>query len=120
MFPATLIVPTPYGLSVSTLQPTSPDRCRMTVRHWVGPWQSKDERSHIPGFDKATGVISSDNWTKHPLETGDFQTEDVWICEKVQRGLHSPAYEHGPMSQGAGAEDALRRFHEILLSKLEH
>jgi phenylpropionate dioxygenase-like ring-hydroxylating dioxygenase large terminal subunit len=117
LFPNTLIVPTPYGLSISTLEPTTAGSCRMRVRHWVGPWQSTDERDHIPGFDKATGIISSDNWTQHPLETGDFQTEDVWICEKVQRGLESPAYEHGPLSRGAGAEDAIRWFHEVLLGR---
>ncbi|MEO9874929.1 MAG: aromatic ring-hydroxylating dioxygenase subunit alpha [Anderseniella sp.] len=114
LFPATIIVPTPYGISVSTLQPIAAGRSRMTVRHWIGPWQSKDERKHIPGFDKSTGIISSDNWKIHPLETGDFQTEDVWICEKIQRGLESPAYTHGPLSIGAGAEDPIRWFHATL------
>ncbi len=118
LFPSTLIVPTPYGLSVSTLHPASPGKCRMNVRHWVGPWQSKEERIYIQGFDEKSGIISSDNWTKHPLDTGDFQTEDVWICEKVQRGLESPAYQHGPLSKGAGAEDPIRWFHEVLLSKM--
>jgi len=114
LFPSTLIVPTPFGLSLSTLHPVATDRTRMTVRHWVGPWQSTDERKHVPGYDKAAGVISSDNWTKHPLETGDFQTEDVWICEKVQRGMAATAYEHGPLSQGPGAEDPIRWFHKTL------
>ncbi len=114
LFPSTLIVPTPYGMSVSSLQPLSAGRCRMHVRQWVGPWQSTDDRAYIPGYDKSTGVISSDNWTKPPLETGDFQTEDVWICEKVQRGMASPAYVHGPLSQGPGAEDPIRWFHETL------
>jgi phenylpropionate dioxygenase-like ring-hydroxylating dioxygenase large terminal subunit len=114
LFPATLIVPTPFGLSLSILHPVAPGRTRMTVRQWIGPWQWRDERNYIQGYDKKTGIISSDNWTKHPLETGDFQTEDVWICEKVQRGLESPAYEHGPLSQGAGAEDPIRWFHGSL------
>ncbi|WP_108879490.1 SRPBCC family protein [Anderseniella sp. Alg231-50] len=114
LFPTTIIVPTPYGISISALHPTAAGRCRMTVRHWVGPRQSKDERKHIPGFDKSTGIISSDNWKTHPLETGDFQTEDVWICEKIQRGLESPAYTHGPLSNGVGAEDAIRWFHGTL------
>ncbi|MGI9511428.1 MAG: aromatic ring-hydroxylating oxygenase subunit alpha [Anderseniella sp.] len=114
LFPATIIIPTPYGISISALQPTAAGCCRMTVRHWVGPWQSIDEREHIPGYDQSTGVISSDNWKIHPLETGDFQTEDVWICEKVQRGLESPAYVHGPLSAGPGAEDAISWFHAAL------
>ncbi|MEH6527195.1 MAG: aromatic ring-hydroxylating dioxygenase subunit alpha [Sneathiella sp.] len=116
LFPLTLIVPTPYGLSISMLHPSAPGRCRMTVRNWVGPWQSKDERKYIQGFNGDTGIISSDNWTKHPLECGDFQTEDVWICEKLQRGMESSAYEHGPLAKGAGAEDPIEWFHETLLS----
>ena len=120
LFPSTLVVPTPYGMSVSALQPVSAGRCRMHVRQWVGPWQSTDERAYIPGYDKASGIISSEHWTKPPLETGDFQTEDVWICEKVQRGLESPAYRHGPLSQGAGAEDPIRWFHETLARSSHH
>lgn len=116
LFPTTLVVPTPFGMSVSRLEPTAAGRCRMSVRHWVGPWQSTDERKYIPGYDKTTDIISSDNWTKHPLETGDFQTEDVWICEKVQRGLEAPACRLGPLSEGTGAEDPIRWFHALLNS----
>ncbi len=118
LFPATLIVPTPYGMSISVLEPLGAGRSRMIVRHWVGPWQSKDERRYIPGYDKKTNMISSDFWTVPPLETGDFQTEDVWICEKVQRGLNSPAYVHGPLSKGAGAEDPILWFYDLMFSHL--
>lgn len=118
LFPLTLVVPTPYGLSVSSLRPRSPNRTRLEYRHWVGPWQSRDDRKHVPGYNKETDLVSSDNWTRHPLETGDFQTEDVWICEKVQRGLESPAYEPGPLSTGPGAEDPIRWFHASLGRRL--
>jgi phenylpropionate dioxygenase-like ring-hydroxylating dioxygenase large terminal subunit len=118
LFPLTLVVPTPYGLSISSLKPLSPGRTRLDYRHWIGPWQSRDERKYIPGYDKESDIISSDNWTKHPLETGDFQTEDVWICEKIQRGLSSPAFEPGPLSEGPGAEDPIRWFHESLNNRL--
>lgn len=119
LFPSTLIVPTPFGFSVSTLRASAPGRCRMTVRHWVGPWQSKDPRKSISGFDKASGIISSDHWKRHPLETGDFQTEDVWICERVQQGLESPAYEAGPLAKGAGAEDPVAWFRKSILNHME-
>ncbi|MEM9727569.1 MAG: aromatic ring-hydroxylating dioxygenase subunit alpha [Myxococcota bacterium] len=114
LFPATVLLITPHGLSLSTLQPVAPDRCRMHSRQWVGPWQSTDLRRFVPGYDKKTNTVSSDRWKKHPLDTGDFQTEDVWACEKVQRGMESPAYEHGPLSRGAGAEDGIRVFHGML------
>jgi len=118
LFPSTLITCTPYSLSVSRLTPIAPGHCRMDVWQWVGPGQKLDERKHIQGFNPKTGIISSDNWTKPGLESGDFQTEDVWICEKVQQGLTSPAYEVGPLSKGQGAEDPIRWFHESLLSTL--
>lgn len=118
LFPSTLIVPTPFGFSVSSLRPTAPGRCMMTVRLWVGLWQSKDPRKGIPGYDKSTGIISSDHWKKHPLETGDFQTEDVWICERVQRGLESPAYEAGPLAKGTGAEDPVAWFRSSILDRM--
>ncbi|MEM9630635.1 MAG: aromatic ring-hydroxylating dioxygenase subunit alpha [Pseudomonadota bacterium] len=119
LFPLTLVVPTPYGISITALKPTSASKTRLTIRHWVGPWQSLDERKYIQGFDKKTGIISSENWTKHPLETGDFQTEDVWICEKVQQGLQSPAFELGPLSLGPGAEDPIRWFHSSILNQVQ-
>jgi len=119
LFPTTLIVPTPYGFSVSSLVPVNAGRCRMEVRNWVGPGQSLDIRKYISGYDKKSGIISSDNWTMHPLKTGDFQTEDVWICEKIQRGLASPAFEPGPLAKGAGAEDPIEWFHQALFELLK-
>ena len=107
LFPATLIVPTPYGFSVSTLHAVAPGRSQLSVRHWVGPGQSVDDRKDIPGYDESTGVISSDYWEVPALETEDFQTEDVFICEKVQRGMWSPVFERGPLAKGVGAEDPL-------------
>ncbi|MEO1113823.1 MAG: aromatic ring-hydroxylating dioxygenase subunit alpha [Pseudomonadota bacterium] len=114
LFPLTLIVPTPYGFSITSLKPYASSKTRLEIRQWVGPWQWADERGSIPGYDKKTGVISSDNWTGPALETGDFQTEDIWICEKTQRGLEMPGFEFGPLSRGPGAEDPIRWFHESL------
>ena len=114
LFPTTVIDASPYNLNISTLIPLEAGRCRMVVRQWVGPGQSKDERKYIPGYNAKTGIISSDNWTKPALETGDFQTEDVWICEKIQRGMNSPAFERGPLAKGAGAEDPISWFHDAI------
>lgn len=119
LFPLTLIVPTPYGFSITSLKPYAPAKTRLEVRQWVGPWQWTDERGSIPGYDKKTGVISSDNWTRPALETGDFQTEDIWICEKTQRGLEMPGFEFGPLSRGPGAEDPIRWFHASLAETMD-
>jgi len=118
LFPNTLIAATPYSFSVSTVIPVKADQCLLQVRQFVGPWQSKNTSKYIPGYDRTTGVISSKNWKKHPLETGDFQTEDVWICEKVQKGMGSPSYEAGPLSAGTGAEDPIKWFHGSLFNNM--
>ncbi|MEM7429272.1 MAG: aromatic ring-hydroxylating dioxygenase subunit alpha [Pseudomonadota bacterium] len=114
LFPATLLLLTPWAFSWSTLHPVAPGRCRLVMRHWIGPGQTKDLRKYIQGYDKRTNTISSDGWTVHPLESGDFQTEDMWICEMIQKGMESPAYEHGPLARGAGGEDAIALFHGLM------
>ena len=119
LFPNTLIAATPYSFSISVLHPKSPTTCDMTVRNFGAKGDAKDQRKYIQGYDKTTDLIQSTHWTKPPLESGDFQTEDVWICEKVQMGLNSPAFEPGPLSKGAGAEDPIRWFHEALARKNE-
>lgn len=118
LFPNTLIVPTPFGFSVSTLTANGPGQCSIDVRLWVGPGQSLDDRRYIPGYDSETGIISSDNWTKHALESGDFQTEDVWICEKVQQGVESPSFEFGPLAEGAGAEEPIAWFRRSVAERM--
>ena len=74
--------------------------------------------SDAEGYDKATGLIESKNWKKNPLETGDFQTEDIWVCEKMQRSLASPLYQVGPLAEGAGAEAPLTSFQNRVLQHI--
>lgn len=114
LFPNTLIAATPYSFSINTLSPTGVGTCDLTVRHFGKKGEMGDQRKYIPGYDKTTNTIRSELWKKPALESGDFQTEDVWICEKIQMGLNSPAFEWGPLSQGPGAEDPIRWFHSSI------
>ncbi len=118
LFPNTLITATPYTFSIARLIPTTAGTSDMTVRQFGRKGDARDERKHIPGYDKVTDTIRSELWTKPALESGDFQTEDVWICEKVQKGLNSPAYEAGPLSSGSGAEDPIIWFQESILKAM--
>ena len=51
----------------------------------------------------------------HPLESGNFQIEDMWIVEKIQRNLRSPNFEVGPLATGDGAEGPVMHFQEQVL-----
>ena len=119
LFPNTLVTPNPWGISVSTLVPVSPGITHMVAETFAPKsWLSMSGRGDvkfIPGYDKDSGLIKSDNWKIHPLETGDFQTEDVWVCEKMQRSLESPLYAVGGLANGAGAEAPITLFQQCLL-----
>ncbi|MEX0285988.1 MAG: aromatic ring-hydroxylating dioxygenase subunit alpha [Paracoccaceae bacterium] len=116
LFPTTLITPSPWSLTVSRLIPVSPDETLMRSRTWVpNSWFAATERAKdAPGYSAETGEIDSRNWTQHPLETGDFQTEDIWVCEKMQRSLLGARYAVGPLARGAGGEELLPAFQRIL------
>ncbi len=121
LFPNTIITPNPWSISISTLEPVSAQKTILRARSWSpGGGRFSDGRlSQIPGYDKASKTVKSSHWKKHPLETYDFQTEDVWVCEKMQRALRSPAYSVGALAHGAGAEASLAFFQQSILNHLD-
>ncbi|MGV6805260.1 MAG: aromatic ring-hydroxylating oxygenase subunit alpha [Ruegeria sp.] len=120
IFPATIVTPNPWGFSISTMQPVDANTMRLRVRNWSPKgWFTYTHRAaDIPGYDAETGLIKSSKWTQHPLETGDFQTEDVWVCEKMQRAMQSPRFETGHLAKGAGGEAAIDFFQQVVLEYL--
>ena len=52
------------------------------------------------------------------MESGNFQLEDMWICEMIQRNLQSPKFEVGPMAAGFGAESPIMHFQQSVLDYL--
>lgn len=116
LFPTTLIVANPWSFSVSWMEPVSAGVTLLHARAWAAKsWiSSRGSVKDIPGYDPETGVVKSSHWTKHPLETGDFQTEDVYVVEKMQRALHSPKYGISALAQGAGGEAPLTYFQNVV------
>ena len=112
LYPLTMIVPSPWSLTVSTLEPVDATTTIMRSQTWSPKswWSYKEPLDGTPGYDATTGLVESKNWTKHPLETGDFQTEDVWVCEKMQRAMASPHWSVAALAEGIGCEDPLRWF----------
>ena len=85
-------------------------------KSWFG---GKENPEDAPGYDPETGEIVSGKWKTHPLETDDFQTEDIWVCEKMQRSLNSPNYACGPLAAGAGAEAPIELFQRQILKFMQ-
>lgn len=121
MFPTTLITPSPWSLTISRLEPLDAETTILRARTWVPKsWlTTHDKLSDVAGYDSKTGLIESKNWNIHPLETGDFQTEDIWVCEKMQRSLQSPKFTVGAMATGSGGEEMLPLFQSQVMEFME-
>ncbi|WP_170423688.1 aromatic ring-hydroxylating oxygenase subunit alpha [Ruegeria arenilitoris] len=121
LFPTTLIVASPWSFSISVMEPISAGVTRLHVYVWAGKsWiSSRGSVEDIPGYDKATGLIKSSHWQVHPLETEDFQTEDIYVVEKMQRALKSPRYAVGKLAAGPGAESPLTFFQRSVVRHME-
>ena len=49
----------------------------------------------------------------HPLDSGDFMIEDMWVCEKLQQAMRSPAYQVDRLAHNA--ESSITFFQQNLL-----
>lgn len=124
LFPGTIITADPTEISVSRLIPVSSGLCHLKVRTWrscesasshYGP---SDNFEDLPGFDIDTGLFRLDSLDDHPTRTEDFQWEDIWICEKLQRSMNSPTFSFGPLASGSGAEAPIEFFQQMILNNL--
>ncbi len=89
-----------YGpvLDVNHVVPLAPDRCRVVMDFWF-------EQGASPEF-VAESLAQSER----------VQCEDAGICESVQRGLASPAYDRGRYS--VLHEGPMHHFHRLLAADL--
>ncbi len=110
LFPLTILSPSPWGFYVSLLEPLGPELTNMRTLSWA-PAGSAGRFD----FSETTSPIRLSELEEHPLETGNFQLEDMWIVEKIQRTLQSPKFEIGPLANGDGAESPLMHFQQSVL-----
>ena len=125
LFPNTIVTATPTELTVSRLEGVAAGVSRLSVRAWRRKsagwpkWFDRETIGDAPGYDPSSGVFRLSSLDRHPLGTGDFHWEDVWVCEKMQRSLHSPAYRVGRLAAGAGAEAPLEVFQRNVLDFMD-
>ncbi|WP_421774801.1 aromatic ring-hydroxylating oxygenase subunit alpha [Gracilimonas sp.] len=83
IFPNMMLNILPGRLQVNTVVPVSPTKCKVIFSYFYDDVEAK----------QASGLIDDDIAYSH-----DIQLEDVEICEAVQRGLQSSAYDQGRFS----------------------
>ncbi len=114
LFPLTILSPSPWGFYISLLEPTGPEQTMMRVFSWA-PEGSGGRFNGESDAVAANEPVRLADLEGHPLESGNFQIEDMWICEKIQRTLRSPNFEVGPLANGPGAERPLMHFQQSVL-----
>ena len=129
LFPLTVYAPNPWGFYISVLEPTGPETTNLRTLSWVpeGFWGrlsgalSRGVRGACHPQEKPNDgeVVRLADLKEHPLESGNFQLEDMWICEKIQRNVRSPKYAVGPMAHGPGAESPVAHFQQSVLDYLD-
>ena len=118
LFPTTIAIPNPYNFSVSQLIPLGAEKTLIRSRVW-GIAGSKGRASqNIEASERARdphlGHVKLELLDVHPTDSLDHQLEDMWICKKVQRAMHSPKHSVGALAKGGGGEATLEIFQRMV------
>jgi choline monooxygenase len=97
VFPNLMLNVVPGRLQLNVVEPRGPDRCRVLFRYYYDDLERPDARERIE-----SDVTFSDQ----------VQQEDAEICERVQRGLSSRAYDRGRFS--VRFEEGVYHFQQLL------
>ena len=100
----------------------APAKTWVDVRVWLMPHGDDDGAAYqamfpTPGHRANASadmeIQSLRTITGHPMDSGNFMIEDMWVCERMQRAMSSPLYAVGPMAPYA--ESALTFFQRNIL-----
>jgi choline monooxygenase len=97
VFPNLMLNVVPGRLQLNTVTPTAPDRCRVIFRYYYADPDALGARERI----EADITFSE-----------QVQREDAEICERVQQGLASRAYDRGRFS--VRFEEGVYHFQQLL------
>ena len=59
-----------------------------------------------------SGDESQPDKDRHPLESGDFMAEDIYVCEQLQKAMNSPNYEVGATAKEG--ESTIRNYQAVI------
>lgn len=117
-FPNCGVLATSVFWSAFSIVPIGPERCYVDVRSWISA-EAQAQSAYYELFP-GTGdnyqddrVITLRDLEGHPLDSGDFMIEDMWVCEKLQQAMRSPAYQVDRLAHNA--ESSITFFQRNLL-----
>ncbi|BFM15518.1 aromatic ring-hydroxylating dioxygenase subunit alpha [Maricurvus nonylphenolicus] len=127
MFPNVVVSSGALGFMYFQIIPVAPNKTISKFRFFTPPGYEKDyyKANNIlmpnPGVKTRVGVNEKPiklSEVEGGFDSKNFQVEDMWICEQMQQGLKSPAYEAGPYAPGTG-EGPITFFQANVLSFMD-
>ena len=97
VFPNLMLNVVPGRLQLNVVEPRGPDRCRVLFRYY---------------YDDLEGPLARERVESDVTFSDQVQQEDAEICERVQRGLSSRAYDRGRFS--VRFEEGVYHFQQLL------
>ena len=121
LFPCFGLAESESSWSLFHIQPLAVDLTKVVIRTKVKNvssftfmTQAAKSSSYWQNKQKAKFSHLSED---HPLGSGDFMREDVYVCEQMQKSLHSAYFEFGPSAEFG--ESSIRGFQQRVLNWLE-
>ncbi len=135
LFPNLFTGAFPGGLIQMHVTPHSVERCEVVFHYCVAPHCEEPARrafrnairSLLPGTELVhpdhtrpwtIRVDSLDRVNKPAMETGEVTLEDMWMMERLQRSMHAPQVQIGPLSP-LGEAAQIKHFHRSVLTALD-
>lgn len=125
MFPNVTLAPSPNSFLVLHIIPEAPDSTVMDFKIYA-PHENKEMIEEMTSIlfpspelssTPADGVVTLDLFNEGVMSSKNFQLEDMWICQRMQQAMSSPAYEAGPYGLG-NAEGPITYFQQNVLDAL--
>ena len=108
LFPNLGITATESIWSLLEILPQGPELTLVRIRSWCMPISTLRYM-----LLKAPEIKGSQD---HPAKSGNLMEEDIYVCESIQRSMHSPAFKVGPLAEGL--EEPIWHFQRNIMSYL--
>ena len=109
LFPNSGVLATSIFFSAYAIEPVGPGACALELRTWMMPREEGEPEAqrNRPSGTSSHGyvgkdgkrIISTGGLSCHPMDSLDFQIEDMYIVERQQQALESPKFAVGPLAR---------------------
>ena len=121
LFPNLGLSETESTWSIFHITPVAPDKCIVEIRSKIMPvsnWEFQAQEWKSWNYFKSRQGDKYKTGDKNdPMASGDFMTEDIYVCEQQQKSLKSPYFSVGAIAKDL--EKSVYQYQRNLLDYLD-